>query len=136
MGYDAQAGRAYNIATNVESMKNILSKNFLDDDIMLYRGVSENEFNSLKSNNVFKNFLSTSFSEDIAKDFAAFNVEENLSPREYYVNIKAPKKTQGVYIDGKGAYEDEREFILNAGQKYKIIEVKDNTIYLEVIIDE
>ena len=63
-------------------------------------------------------------------------MNEVENAKAYKVVINAPKGTQGLYINGKGAYEDEREFIINVGQKYKILEFENDTLYLEVMKDE
>ena len=104
----------------------------LEDDLKLYRGVSEPEFNYLKENNTFNQFISTSFDENIANDF----MDEVENSKAYKVIVNAPKGTQGLYINGKGAYEDEKEFILNVGQKYKILKFEDGILHLEVMKNE
>lgn len=132
MIYDEYFEDYYGLGNITLDIKRALSKYGLDDNLKLYRGISEAELNYLRQNNTFKQFISTSFDEDIANDF--MNEVENA--KAYKVVINAPKGTQGLYINGKGAYEDEREFIINVGQKYKILEFENDTLYLEVIKDE
>nr|DAK49608.1 MAG TPA: portal [Caudoviricetes sp.] len=132
MIYDEYFEDYYGLGNITLDIKRALSKYGLDDNLKLYRGISEAELNYLRQNNTFKQFISTSFDENIANDF--MNEVENA--KAYKVVINAPKGTQGLYINGKGAYEDEREFIINVGQKYKILEVENDTLYLEVMKDE
>lgn len=132
MIYDEYFEDYYGLGNITLDIKRALSKYGLDDNLKLYRGISEAELNYLRQNNTFKQFISTSFDEDIANDF--MNEVENT--KAYKVVINAPKGTQGLYINGKGAYEDEREFIINVGQKYKILEFENDTLYLEVMKDE
>ena len=116
MIYDEYYGDYYGLGNVTSDIKRVLSKHKLEDDLKLYRGVSEPEFNYLKENNTFNQFISTSFDENIANDF----MDEVENSKAYKVIVNAPKGTQGLYINGKGAYEDEKKFILNVGQKYKI----------------
>lgn len=132
MIYDEYFEDYYGLGNITLDIKRVLSKYGLDDNLKLYRGISEAELNYLRQNNTFKQFISTSFDENIANDF--MNEVENA--KAYKVVINAPKGTQGLYINGKGAYEDEREFIINVGQKYKILEFENDTLYLEVMKDE
>ena len=130
--YDEYYGDYYGLGNVTSDIKRVLSKHKLEDDLKLYRGVSEPEFNYLKENNTFNQFISTSFDENIANDF----MDEVENSKAYKVIVNAPKGTQGLYINGKGAYEDEKEFILNVGQKYKILKFEDGILHLEVMKNE
>lgn len=132
MIYDEYYGDYYGLSNVTSDIKRVLSKHKLEDDLKLYRGVSEPEFNYLKENNTFNQFISTSFDENIANDF----MDEVENSKAYKVIVNAPKGTQGLYINGKGAYEDEKEFILNVGQKYKILKFEDGILHLEVMKNE
>lgn len=132
MIYDEYYGDYYGLGNVTSDIKRVLSKHKLEDDLKLYRGVSEPEFNYLKENNTFNQFISTSFDENIANDF----MDEVENSKAYKVIVNAPKGTQGLYINGKGAYEDEKEFILNVGQKYKILKFEDGILHLEVMKNE
>ncbi len=126
----------YNLSETSERIKNILKNNYLDDDLILYRGISEKEFYNLKTATVFDSFKSTTFDKDIMQEFIETAKEETKIMKEYKVVINAPKGTQGVYINSKGAFEDEKEFLLNIGQKYKIVKEEETTLYLEVLTNE
>ena len=132
MIYDEYYGDYYGLGNVTSDIKRVLSKHKLEDDLKLYRGVSEPEFNYLKENHTFNQFISTSFDENIANDF----MDEVENSKAYKVIVNAPKGTQGLYINGKGAYEDEKEFILNVGQKYKILKFEDGILHLEVMKNE
>lgn len=132
MIYDEYYGDYYGLGNVTSDIKRVLSKHKLEDDLKLYRGVSEPEFKYLKENNTFNQFVSTSFDENIANDF----MDEVENSKAYKVIVNAPKGTQGLYINGKGAYEDEKEFILNVGQKYKILKFEDGILHLEVMKNE
>lgn len=132
MIYDEYYGDYYRLGNVTSDIKRVLSKHKLEDDLKLYRGVSEPEFKYLKENNTFNQFVSTSFDENIANDF----MDEVENSKAYKIIVNAPKGTQGLYINGKGAYEDEKEFILNVGQKYKILKFEDDILHLEVMKNE
>ena len=114
-------------------MRDLIKKETLEHNMRVHRGVSEAEFNALKKSNDFKNFISTSFDSASAGYFAADAAQVNPSGKKFTVQILAPKWTQAVYIDSKGAYADELELILNVGQKYRILEVKETELLLEVV---
>lgn len=123
---------SYLISDNVEKMKKVLSKNTLDDDLILHRGLSEMEFKSLQKETKFNNFISTSFSKEIAESFAIEASNETGISENYFVHIRAPKGTQGIYMNGKGSTGDENEFIVNVGQTYKVLDIKEKVLYLEI----
>lgn len=117
-------------------MKDVLSRYKLEDNLTLFRGVEEKEYLFLKENTKFSQFISTSFDENVAEEFSTIAKNETDNSNKFKIVINTPKGTKGVYIDGKGAYEDEREFIINVGQKYKKIKEEENILYLEVVSDE
>ncbi|PID67410.1 MAG: hypothetical protein CR959_00290 [Fusobacteriales bacterium] len=123
----------YNLSETSERIKNVLKNNYLDDDLILYRGISEKEFYNLKIGTEFNSFKSTTLDKGIMKEFSEEAKEKYSLEKEYKVIINAPKGTEGIYINSKSSYEDEREFLLNMGQKYKVIKEEENTLYLEVL---
>ena len=122
------------VEKSTQIIKNILKNNSLEDDLYLYRGGGIAEIEYLRKNKEFNNFISTSLFEDVAKVF--MKEVEKKGEESWEIIIKAPKGTKGLYINGKGAYEDEKEFVMNVGQKYRILKEENKKIFLEVIIDE
>ena len=72
-------------------------------------------------------YTSTSLNENIAKTFA--EDKENAIMLE----IKVPKKTKCLYIGNNSAYEFEAELLLARNLKYKVINMSEDKIILEVI---
>ena len=136
MTYDEHFEDYYGIGHVTKQMRDVLSRYKLEDNLTLFRGVEEKEYLFLKENTKFYQFISTSFDEDVAEEFSTIAKNETDNSNKFKIVINTPKGTKGVYIDGKGAYEDEREFIINVGQKYKKIKEEENILYLEVVLDE
>ena len=136
MVYDEYFEDYYGIGHVTKQMRDVLSRYEIEDNLMLFRGVGEKEYLFLKKNTKFSQFISTSFDENVADEFSTIAKNKNSSLNKFKIIINTPKGTKGVYIDGKGAFEDEREFIINVGQKYRIIKEEYNTLYLEVLADE
>ncbi len=136
LAYAKYEQKYYSLSETSARIKNILKNNHLDDDLVLYRGVNKEEFTALKKAKEFKSLKSTTFDEKVMEEFSEEAKEKYSLEKEYKVIINAPKGTQGVYINSKGAYEDEREFLINAGQKYKVIKEEETTLYLEVLKNE
>lgn len=123
----------YDLTYVSETIRKVISKNKLKDNLKVYRGISEKEFNILKNGKEFKNFVSTSFDKEIANYFAEEAQKITENKEKYLVIIEAPKGTESIYINGKGAYEDENELIINVGTKYKVKKVERNILSLEVL---
>ena len=136
MVYDEYFKDYYGIGYVTKQMRDVLSRYKLEDNLTLFRGVEEKEYLFLKENTKFSQFISTSFDENVAEEFSTIAKNETDNSNKFKIVINTPKGTKGVYIDGKGAYEDEREFIINVGQKYKKIKEEENILYLEVVSDE
>ena len=124
----------FDIEKSTQIIKNVLKNNSLEDDLYLYRGGGIPEIEYIRKNKEFNNFISSSLFEDVAKEF--MEEVEKKGEESWEIIIKAPKGTKGLYINGKGAYADEKEFVMNVGQKYRILKEENKKIFLEVIIDE
>ena len=117
----------------------INSTSGLREDTILFRGEKYVDLSRFKEGeiNSFDGFISSSFDMKVAKNFAKtegyFGMEEN----PYVIKIKAKKGTKGIAINGKelGEYTNQREWLLNHGQKYitKNIDYKNRMIEIELI---
>lgn len=107
----------------IKEMDRALSKNKLGDDLVLYRGVSEEEYNAWLNNEFLQSYKSTSISE---KTFGHFGDGHRII-------IHAPENTKGFYIGKHSAFKDEKEFLIHRGQQYKILSNKDGTLEVEII---
>lgn len=105
----------------IKELDRVLSKNTLDDDLTLYRGVSFDEFNYWKTSNIIDTYKSTSINVKITDTFDSV----------YKVYIKAPKNTKGFYLGEHSQFKNEKEFLLNRDQKYKILKIEDTIIEVE-----
>lgn len=101
-----------NVENSIKNIDNALSKYTLEDDVIFYRGVSLEELEFYKTNNVIKSYKSLTTDRDvIANDFA----EESDG---VVVNFRVKKATQGAYIGTQSYNATEREFILGRNQKF------------------
>ena len=105
----------------IEEIDRALSRNTLGDDLILYRGVSLEEFESWKNINTINTYKSTSISREVADDFNS----------DYKILIKAHKDTKGFYLGDYSEYKSEKEFLLHRNQKYKILNMTDNELEVE-----
>lgn len=107
----------------IKEMDRALSKNKLGDDLVLYRGVSEEEYNAWLNNEFLQSYKSTSISENTFEHFGD----------GHRIIIHAPKNTKGFYIGKHSAFKDEKEFLIHRGQKYKILSNRDGILEVEII---
>lgn len=103
-----------------------LKKNTLKHDIVCYRRDSADIFAGLSEGDEFivHSFFSTS-----ATPNGAFN-------KGALCKIHVPAGADGAYIEGLSSFPSQREFLLDKGQKYRVLSHKDNAIELEVVINE
>ena len=106
----------------VKEIDRALSRNTLGDDLILYRGVSFDEFASWVDNAVIDTYKSSSISE------RAFDIFGD----EYKIIIHAPKSTKGYYIGNHSEFKDEKEFLIHRGQKYKILSNENGALEVEI----
>lgn len=113
----------------VSKIDSCMSKYELKDNITTYRGTYKKYYENLKVGNEFnlEMYTSTSLNENIAKTFA--EDKENAIMLE----IKVPKKTKCLYIGNNSAYEFEAELLLARNLKYKVVNISEDRIVLEVI---
>lgn len=109
---------------NIERLEEALSQFSLEEDIVVYRGISSAEYDSILKGNVFQEFKSTSTAKHIATEFAG-------KSNGKVVKIKLPKGSDGAFVGENSAVPDEKEFILNRGTMYEAKEVDG---HLEVTI--
>lgn len=105
----------------IEEIDKALSRSTLGDDLILYRGVSLEEFESWKNINTIDTYKSTSISREVADVFDS----------DYKILIKAHKDTKGFYLGDYSEYKSEKEFLLHRNQKYKILNMTDNELEVE-----
>ncbi|WP_179647170.1 ADP-ribosyltransferase [Salinicoccus kekensis] len=83
-----------------------------------YRRVSEEEYIFLENNetiNSFADFKSTTILKDIALDFSQ-------DETKHIILVQLPPFVNGAYIAPLSIFKDEKEFLLNKGTKYQIID--------------
>lgn len=105
----------------IKNLDSILSKNALNDNLILYRGVNVEEFNSWINGNTIDTYKSSSIDETVLKYFGD----------GHKIIIKAPKNTKGFYLGKLSKFESEKEFLLHRGQKYKILKINEKVLEVE-----
>lgn len=107
----------------VKEIDRALSRNKLGDNLVLYRGVSQEEFEWWLKNDTLDAYKSSSISQVVAKQFNC----------KYQIVIKAPAKTQGFYLGDFSDFSSEKEFLINRNQKYKILKQENGILEVEIL---
>ena len=106
-----------------------ISKYTLTDNIVTYRGTEKKYYEGLTIGDKFslKMYSSTSLNENIAKTF--MEDKENAIMLE----IRVPKGTPSLYVGDNSAYEFEAEFLLGRNLSFKVIDIIDDRLIVEVV---
>ena len=112
-----------------KDIDNAILKYDLVDDVITYRGTSKKYYSELKVGDEFslKMYCITSLNENIAKTF----MEDKKNA--IMLEIRVPKGTPSLYVGDNGAYEFEAELLLGRNLNYKVIDIVNDKIILEVI---
>lgn len=108
----------------INEIDKVLSNNNLNENLILYRSVNKKEFEYWKKSNTLETYKSTSLYERI---YGIFDYG-------YKIKINAPAETKGYYIGDHSLFDNEKEFLLHRGQKYKILNIKENMMEVEIDI--
>lgn len=123
---DDVLGWVGDLADNVDKA---LESSKIGKDLVLYRGVSQKEFELLKENDSWNTFLSTSINKDVASGFGT----EDYGGSGFVVEIQAPSNTKGMYLGHHSSVSHEKEMLLQRNQKYKILSSSENELKIEVL---
>ena len=100
-----------------------LNKFDFNERLTAYRGVDKDEYEFISSHNElidFVDFKSSSLDNDIAQLFSEMQNDDT----HYVVKFDITPNASGAYIKDISTISNEHEFLLNKGQKYRIIEEK------------
>lgn len=123
-------------------MNNSIEKFKLKKDIITYKGTNEKYYKNLKIGEIFKDkvFYSTAINYEQAMDF---EYDHTKCDEEGYkwilLEIQVPKNTKCLYISYNTDNNDgnfiinERELLLSNKLKYKVKDINNGKIVLEVI---
>ena len=119
------------LESKIKNISNALSKYKFDKPITVYRGINKDEYHDLKDNNIlkmFKTFKSTSIAEDIAHEFKEDHRYGCM------VVMHVPPYANGGFIAPIVDLADEKEYLINLGTEYKIVNeyIKNGMKYLEI----
>lgn len=128
----------------IDKISSAINKFELQDDITVYRGISQEEYEQviIGYENTFKTFLSfksTSIDETKADIFSTLsNMDSSYNVEEKHILVvKVPKHSRAAYIASASDAPEEKEFLLDRHTNYRIIDLvsNDNTNYaiIEVI---
>jgi len=100
-----------------------MKKSVIDDDMVVYRGVTKEFYDNLDGIEEFREhaFISTSSNKSIAADFGA-NRETGES---WIVKINVPKGAHGIDIE-KFLQTGESEWLLDRGYSFKVTNLRSN----------
>lgn len=100
-----------------------IAKFELKHDIICYRSVKHNPVEGMKVGDIYepKQFISTAVSIS------------GVLKGDYFITFLTPKGSKGAYIEPLSKYPKQRELLFDKNLKYRILEICDNEITLEVI---
>jgi hypothetical protein len=100
-----------------------IAKFELKHDIICYRSVNYNPVEGMKVGDIYepKQFISTSVSIS------------GVLKGDYFITFLTPKGSKGAYIELLSEYPKQRELLFDKNLKYRILEICNNEITLEVI---
>ena len=101
----------------IKNLDSGLRKFQYNDAFIVYRRVSEAEYNFLENNKViatFSDFKSTTILEDIALGFLQ-------DETKHIIVAQLPAFVNGAYIAPLSRFKNEKEFLLNKGAEYQIL---------------
>lgn len=107
----------------IKNIKKVLSKYTLNHNLILRRGINKEEFEYIKNSDTFNTYKSCTIRQDIPDSFR----------KGYELIVKASKHTKGFYLGKLSNYSHEKEFLINKGVKYKIINISDNVMEVEIL---
>nr|WP_263314198.1 ADP-ribosyltransferase [Mammaliicoccus sp. Marseille-Q6498] len=121
----------FKLQGRISNIYNALSKFNFYLPLKLYRGINRFEYLNLINNTkfcVFKSFKSTSIEEDIALEFI------NDYSCGYVIIVNVPPYTNGAFIAPLVDLQDEKEYLINIGTEYKILQeyLKNGIKYIEI----
>lgn len=122
-----------------------LLKNAIDEDIQVYRGISNTRVfaeifgvtkDELLDKSNWSNFIGMEYDD---KGFTSTGIFwEDGWDKEVKATILLPKGSHGMYVDPMSSHGGEKEFLLPAGTKFKILEIENlngeyHKIWLKVL---
>lgn len=107
-----------------EQISNGIGKFSLEHDIVCYRRIESNYYADLSVGAKIKQkqFISTSVTK------------KGTLKNEVLLEINVPKGAKGAYVEKISKYPNQREFLIDKGSTFRILEKKNNYVKLEVII--
>lgn len=112
----------------------------IGDNVRLFRGVNESEFNWIKGSNQWRAATSTA-TNDYQNDFFSkkkSDWDDTYTVLGYRVNMYVTPETKGIFIGDKTSYsEDQFEYILRPDSKYRLLPSDDDhVINIQVFPDD
>lgn len=130
-----------NIDSMVEQLDSSFNKFELKDDLVVFRGISENDrtkefFEKLSSGDIYSDtgFISTSLSDRAVEGFA-----KNIRGDGYKIKINMKKGQNAIPMQNIGSdetkemYSNEFEFLLKRNSKFKVLNKKNKEITVELL---
>lgn len=107
-----------------DQISGALRKNFLQSDILCYRGIDFDAYVGFDAGTIFQEpqFTSTSVT--------AGGVLKN---KPFSIIVQCPAGSPGAYIELLSKYPSQREFLIDANVWYRVVEKKERSIVLEVL---
>ncbi|MFO3693632.1 phage minor capsid protein [Staphylococcus felis] len=108
-----------------------ISKYKLLDPIRVYRGVGESEYLDIIKNGklyTFSSFKSTSIDTSVTEYFSGGKEKGKI------LIVDVPIGSRGAYLESISIYPEEKEFLLDRNQSFRIISDDEYKLHVEVIV--
>jgi hypothetical protein len=118
----------------VTHIDSAMAKFELEDEITVFKGTQAAWYDGWEAGRVepIKLYMSTSVSKDVAQKYC--DEVRSDGADAIILEIIVPKGTRGIYIGSNTkAQENEFEFLIGHGLKYRVVERDENTLKMEVI---
>lgn len=118
----------------IKEIDRALSKFKLEKDVAVYSGTNAKHYTDFNVGQeyVIDGFLSTSVRHKDAREF--FDREAANGEEPLLLRISIPKDTKCLFVgDNTGYFKYQGEMILSRGLRYRMVERKGHTLYLEVV---
>jgi hypothetical protein len=120
----------------VKNIDSAMAKFELEDSITVFKGTKAAWYDGWEMGRAepINLYLSTSVSKDVAQKYC--DKVRRYSDDPIMLEINVPKGTRGIYIGSNTkARENELEFLIWHGLKYRVIERDGNTLRMEAVYE-
>lgn len=121
-------------ASHIKNIDMGMEKFHLDQNVAVFSGTNAKHYADFEVGKEYTidGFLSTSVRHKDAREF--FDREAAQGNEPLLLRISVPKETRCLFVgDNTGYFKYQGEMILDRGLKYRVVERRGQTLYMEVV---